>query len=96
VDDALVFLVDDDEAVRDAVATALRAAGYGGQRGALVVVDLDLPGVERDLLGSLARAEVALPVIVTSRRLRWQPAPAVGALKVALSRSRSASTSCCR
>ena len=98
--DALVFLVDDDEAVRDAVTTALRAAGFGvatfgsarqfleayraGQRGCLIV-DLDLPGVESDLLRMLASAELALPVIVTSRRLRrGQLAPALNGGRVAL------------
>jgi FixJ family two-component response regulator len=98
--DALVFLVDDDEAVRDAVTTALRAAGFGvapfgsarqfleayraGQRGCLVV-DIDLPGVESDLLRMLASAELALPAIVTSRRLRrWQLAPALTGGRVAL------------
>jgi Response regulator receiver domain len=83
--DALVFLVDDDEAVRDAVATSLRGAGFAiaafgsarqfldsyrtGQRGCLIV-DGDLPGVEPELLGTLVSAERALPVIITSCRLR--------------------------
>lgn len=83
--DALVFLVDDDEAVRDAVATSLRGAGFAvasfgsarqflqayraGQRGCLII-DLDMPGVQPELLRLLVAAELALPVIITSRRLR--------------------------
>ena len=75
-----VILVDDDDAVRDAVATSLRTAGFtvvtfgsarqlldehrAGRRGCLVV-DLDLPGIEVELLRMLS-----LPTIVTSRRLR--------------------------
>lgn len=83
--DALVSIIDDDEAVRDAVATSLRGAGFAvaafdsprqflaafrdGQRGC-VIVDLDLPGVEPELLRKLMSSKLALPVIVTSRRLR--------------------------
>ena len=75
-----VILVDDDDAVRDAVATSLRTAGFtvvtfgsarqlldehrAGRRGCLVV-DLDLPDIEVELLRMLS-----LPTIVTSRRLR--------------------------
>jgi FixJ family two-component response regulator len=82
-DDVLVFLVDDDEAVRDAVAISLRAAGFrvvacgsarqlldcyrAGQRGCLVV-DLDLPDMET-LLQMAAACELSLPTIMTSRRL---------------------------
>lgn len=76
----LVILVDDDAAVRDAVATALRTTGFtvltfgsarqlldghrAGSRGCLVV-DFDLPEIEVELL-----RELSLPTIVTSRRLR--------------------------
>ena len=98
--DGLVFLVDDDEAVRDAVATSLRAAGYAvadfgsasqfldgyraGQRGCLVV-DVDMPGVESELLRMLASSEVTLPAIITSRRLRQRALPpALTALHVVL------------
>jgi FixJ family two-component response regulator len=93
--DVLVFLVDDDEAVRDAVATALQGAGFAvasfgsawqfldayrvGQPGCLIV-DADLPGVEPDLLRILASSELPLPVIITSRRLRRRAmAPTLGA-----------------
>ena len=98
--DGLVFVVDDDEAVRDAVATSLRAAGYpvadfgsasqfldgyrAGQRGCLVV-DVDMPGVESELLRMLASSEVTLPAIITSRRLRQRALPpALTALHVVL------------
>ena len=83
-DDILIFLVDDDEAVRDAVAISLRAAGFrvvacgsarqllesyrDGQRGCLVV-DLDLPDLEM-LLRMSASTKLSLPTIMTSRRLR--------------------------
>jgi two-component system, LuxR family, response regulator FixJ len=89
--DALVFVVDDDEAVRDAVASSLRAAGYAvadfgstrqfldgyraGQRGCLIV-DVDMPGVESELLRMLVSTELALPAIITSRRLRPRALPA--------------------
>ena len=81
-----IFLVDADEAVRDAVASALRAAGYrtrafGAAQSflaaytpghpACLVVDLDLPETDGiGLLRALAAAGHALPAIVTSRRLR--------------------------
>ena len=81
-----IFLVDGDEAVRDAVASALRVAGlrvcafgsgqqflaaYGPGRPACLVVDLDLPDMDGiALLRMLAATERALPTIVTSRRLR--------------------------
>lgn len=98
--DGLVFVVDDDEAVRDAVATSLRAAGYAvadfssarqfldayhaGQRGCLVV-DVDTPGVESELLRMLASSELVLPAIITSRRLRQRALPpALTALHVVL------------
>jgi FixJ family two-component response regulator len=81
-----IFLVDGDEAVRDAVASALRAVGYrtrafGAARPflsaytpgqpACLVVELDLPDMDGvELLRALAAAGHALPTIVTSRRLR--------------------------
>lgn len=84
-DDVLVFLVDDDDAVRDAVAISLRTAGFrvvacgsarqlldryrAGQRGCLVV-DLDLPDIETVLLRMVATSALSLPTIMTSRRLR--------------------------
>jgi FixJ family two-component response regulator len=98
--DGLIFLVDDDEAVRDAVATSLRAAGYAvadfgsarqfidryhaGQRGCLVV-DVDMPDVESGILRMLASSELVLPAIITSRRLRQRAlSPALAALHVVL------------
>jgi len=81
-----IFLVDGDEAVRDAVASALRAAGFrartfgSGQpflaaytpgQPACLVVDLDLPDMDGiGLLQILVAAGRAPPTIVTSRRLR--------------------------
>jgi two-component system response regulator FixJ len=81
-----IFLVDGDEAVRDAVASALRAAGFrvrafgSGQpfleayspvRSACLVIDLDLPDMDGiALLRALVAAGRALPTVVTSRRLR--------------------------
>jgi two-component system response regulator FixJ len=81
-----IFLVDGDEAVRDAVASALRGAGfrvrafgsgepflaaYSPIRPACLVVDLDLPDMDGiALLRALVAAGQALPTIVTSRRLR--------------------------
>jgi FixJ family two-component response regulator len=81
-----IFLVDGDEAVRDAVASALRAAGFRARafdaaqpflaaytpgQPACLVVDLDLPDMDGIvLLRALAAAGHALPTIVTSRRLR--------------------------
>jgi FixJ family two-component response regulator len=82
---ATIFLVDADDAVRDAVASALRAAGfrtrafgsaepflaaYAPGQPACLVVDLDLPTDGIGLLRALAAAGHALPAIVTSRRLR--------------------------
>lgn len=96
----MVFVVDEDDAVRDAVATSLRAAGFAvaafasarqflevyrvGQRGCLIV-DADHPDGENELLRMLATSELALPAIVTSRRLRRRTlAPALTALPVLL------------
>jgi FixJ family two-component response regulator len=85
-DGATIFLVDEDDAVRDALAMSLRAAGHpvaafdsgrqflaGYQRGdpGCLVVDLDLFDLGAvDLLRTLADFQVVLPAIVTSRRLR--------------------------
>jgi FixJ family two-component response regulator len=81
-----IFLVDGDEAVRDAVASALQAAGFRARafgsgrqflaafnpdRPACLVVDLDLPDMDGiALLQMLAAMDGAPPTIVTSRRLR--------------------------
>jgi FixJ family two-component response regulator len=86
---ATVFLVDDDDAVRDALALSLRAAGYpvaafGSARQFLdayrsaspgcLVVDMDVPeGGAVGLLQTLAVAQIILPAIITSRRLRRIP-----------------------
>jgi FixJ family two-component response regulator len=75
--------------VRDALAMSLRADGHPvaafasarqfvdayrrGDPGCLVV-DMDLPeGGAVGLLRMLAGAQVILPAIITSRRLRWNP-----------------------
>ena len=85
----MIFLVDDDDAVRDALAMSLRAAGHAvaafasarqfidryrhGDPGCLVV-DMDVPdGGAEGLLRTLAAAEVILPAIITIRRLRRTP-----------------------
>ena len=85
-DGPTIFLLDEDDAVRDALAISLRAAGHPvaafgsgrqfidayrrGDPGCLVV-DMDLPeGGAVGLLRSLAVARVILPAIITSRRLR--------------------------
>ncbi len=81
-----IFLVDADEAVRDAVASALRAVGFRTRAfgaaqpflaaytpgyPACLVVDLDLPDTDGvALLRTLAAAGHAPPAILTSRRLR--------------------------
>jgi FixJ family two-component response regulator len=92
--DALpVFLLEDDDAVRDAVASALRAAGfeviafssarrflehYDGQPGCLVA-DLDLPGMSGpELLHCLQAAALPLPAIFTNARLWRRGLDAVG------------------
>ena len=83
---ATIFLVDDDDAVRDALAMSLRAASHPvavfssarqfldayshGSPGCLVV-DMDLSdGGAAGLLQTLAVARVILPAIIMSRRLR--------------------------
>jgi FixJ family two-component response regulator len=90
-----IFLVDEDDAVRDALVMSLRAAGHPvaafnsgrqflaayrpGDAGCLVV-DMDLSDLgAADLLATLAAAQAALPAIITSRRLKRR-APPVGGL----------------
>jgi DNA-binding NtrC family response regulator len=92
---ATVFLVDGDEAVRDAVASALRAAGFQvgtfdsaeqfleadrSDGRSCLVVDLDLPGMGGiALLKALDVAGLALPAVITSRRLRPEGRGGAGA-----------------
>jgi FixJ family two-component response regulator len=81
----IVFIVDDDEAVRDSLSIALEAAGYAvlafgsarhfldayvpGRPGCLLV-DLDLPGMDgRQLVGALVGRDVPLPAVLMSARL---------------------------
>jgi len=81
-----IFLVDEDDAVRDALATSLRAAGHTvaafgsgrqfldayqpGDSGCLVA-DMDLPDLgAMELLHTLAASHPALPAIITSRHLK--------------------------
>ena len=84
--DPTIFIVDGDEAVRDALATSLEAAGHAvalfgsarqfldwyepGQPGCLVA-DLDLPGMGgAALLGLLFARNIRLPAVITSARLK--------------------------
>lgn len=84
--DPTIFVVEGDEAVRDALATSLEAAGHvvalfasarqfldwyePGQPGCLVV-DLDLPGMGgAALVGVLFARNVKLPAVITSARLK--------------------------
>ena len=85
-DGATIFLIEEDDAVRDALALSLRAAGHpiatfssgrqflaGYHRGnpGCLVVDMDLSDLgAAELLRTLAAAQAALPAIITSRRLR--------------------------
>jgi FixJ family two-component response regulator len=84
-----VFVVDDDDAVRDALSTALTSSGFAiaafrsaaelieGYRAggpACLVVELDLPDIDA-LLPMLRKAGADLPVIVTTRRLRRRRLP---------------------
>lgn len=83
-----IFVVDADEAVRDALAASIEGAGYlaalfesalsfleayrPGGR-ACLLVELDLPGCDGGALVSLLRARhIDLPAIVMSRRLKNQ------------------------
>ena len=86
-----VFVVDDDDAVRDALATTLAASGFAvapfrsakefidGYRSggpACLFVELDLPEIDGlALLRMLPDAGIDLPVIMTSRRLRLRRIP---------------------
>ena len=81
-----IFLVDEDDAVRDAIALSLRAAGhpvatFGSGRQCLdayqpgnsgcLVVDMDLSDLgATELLRTLAALKAALPAVITSRRLQ--------------------------
>ncbi|HEX6144237.1 MAG TPA: response regulator [Geminicoccaceae bacterium] len=83
---AVVFILDEDAAVRDAVAAALGAAGVEVRafasaeaflevelpaRPACLVVDIDLPTTGGPaLIDLLAARGTRLPTIITSRRLR--------------------------
>jgi len=90
---ATIFVIDHDEAVRDALATSLEAAHHAvvlfasarqfldwyepGQPGCLVV-DLDLPGMGgAALLHVLWARDVRLAAVLTSARLK-RPARAAG------------------
>ena len=100
IDEALIFLVDGDAAVRDAIATALRAAGFGvatfssarrfldeyrSAQGCCLVVDGDLPGVDPEILRMLATPALTVPAIITTRRLRRRTlGPALSAPRVVL------------
>jgi FixJ family two-component response regulator len=80
---ATVFVVEHDDAVRDALTTSLASAGFAakafhsaahfvqGYRStgrACLVIELELPEIEV-LLGMLSSTTGDLPLIVTSRRL---------------------------
>ena len=83
--------MDDDDAVRDALATTLAASGFAvapfrsarqfidGYRScgpACLIVELDLPEIDGlALLRMLPDAGIDLPVIMTSRRLRRRRLP---------------------
>ena len=84
-----MFIVDDDDAVRDALTSSLIAAGFAavGYRSAAefvaayrlggpacLVTELDLPDGDA-LLHMLRQPGASLPVIVTSRRLRRRRLP---------------------
>jgi two-component system, OmpR family, KDP operon response regulator KdpE len=85
---ATVFVVDDDDAVRDALTTSLTDAGFAAAPfrsaaefieayrvggPACLVTELDLPDI--DALLHMLQAGSDLPVIVTSRRLRRRRLP---------------------
>ena len=85
-DVATVFLVDEDDAVRDAIALSLRAVGHrvatfgsgrqfldGYRRGdpGCLVADMDLSDLgAMDLLRMLAASQVTLPAVITIRHLK--------------------------
>lgn len=82
------LLVEDDDALREGLATALRAAGWqvdgaaDGREGLylaeettpdVAVVDLGLPGLSgMDLIAALRAAKRDLPVLILTARDRWQ------------------------
>jgi FixJ family two-component response regulator len=86
-----VFVVDDDDAVRDALSTTLAASGFavaafGSARQfldgfcaaspACLIVELDLPEIDGlALLRMLPDAGIDLPVIITNRRVRRRHIP---------------------
>jgi FixJ family two-component response regulator len=86
-----VFVVDEDDAVRDALVTTLGASGFAvaafrsarefieGYRiggPACLIVELDLPEIDGPaLLQMLPGAGIDVPVIITSRRLRPRRLP---------------------
>ena len=85
-DGATIFLIEEDDAVRDALALSLRTAGHpvaafgsgrqfldGFQPGdpGCLVVDMDLSDLgAAELLRTLAASHAALPAIMTSRHLK--------------------------
>lgn len=85
-DAATIFIVDGDEAVRDALATSLEGAGfsvalsgsaqafldaYRPEGRACLLVELDLPDFDGGALVSMLLARrIELPAIVMSRRLK--------------------------
>ena len=85
-DVATVFLVDEDDAVRDAIALSLRAVGHrvatfgsgrqfldGYRRGdpGCLVADMDLSDLgAMELLRMLAASQVTLPAVITIRHLK--------------------------
>jgi two-component system, LuxR family, response regulator FixJ len=88
-DGVTIFLVDEDDAVRDSLVLSLRAAGHPAaafhsarqfldadrnRAPGCLVVDMDLPdGGAVGLLRKLALAGPVLPAIITSRRLGRTP-----------------------
>lgn len=83
--DAVIFIVEDDEAVRDSLAAVLEAVGYrvaafGSAREFLnayrpgfdgcLVVDLDMPELDGpELVGILIARQISLPAVLMSGRL---------------------------
>jgi len=84
--DPVVYIVEDDEAVRDALTVLLDSIGYTvaafasarsfldayrpGRRGCLLV-DLDLPEMDGpELVGILIARQITLPAILMSGRMR--------------------------
>ena len=82
---ATIFLVDKDDAVRDALAMSLRAAGhlvaaFGSGRSFSMRTSPEIRAASwwtwisdlgaAELLRTLAAAQVAMPAVITSRRLK--------------------------